>query len=114
MIADLLLSFNHLLQVDPETRLKLIQRIEVMVVREVLNDHCKILGHHHVLIDFLILKLFIVPENVERQKKRDHNRDIQGHNYDPESRSLNRKGGIGDFNVRVLTDRLAIDQGLET
>jgi hypothetical protein len=85
-----------------------------MVVREVLNNHGKILGHHHVLIDFLIFKLFIVPENIERQKKRDHYRDIQGHNYDPKGRSLNRIGGIGDFNVRVLTDGLAIDQGLET
>lgn len=85
-----------------------------MVVWQVLNNHGKILGHHHVLVDFLILQLFIVPENVERQKKRDHYRDIQGHNYDPEGRSLNCIGCIGDFNVRVLTDGLGIDECLET
>ena len=74
---------------DPESRFKFIQRIEVMVVRQVLNDHGEILGHHHVLVDFLILQLFVVPENIEGDKKRDNYSDIQGDNYDPKSRSLN-------------------------
>jgi hypothetical protein len=75
--------------VDPESSLQFIQRIEVMVVRQVFNDHGEILGHHHVLVDFLILQLFVMPENVEGEKKRDNYRDIQGDNYDPKSRSLN-------------------------
>jgi hypothetical protein len=60
-----------------------------MVVRQVLNDHGEILGHHHVLVDFLILQLFVVPENVEREKKRNYYSDIQGDNNDPKGRSLN-------------------------
>ena len=114
MITDLLLTFNHLLKVDPETRLKLIKRIEVVIVWQVLNYHSEILGHQHVLINFLILQLFIVPEHIKRQKKRDHYSDIQGHNYDTKSGSLDSIRGIGDFNVRFLTDSLGIDQGLET